>query len=529
MTRDPFTYLTAFLCGASIMAVELAATRLLAPYYGASMVVWTIVIGVMLAAISIGNVAGGIIADRSAIESQTILYKMIWAASLWIAAIPLVGKYVVASSFFLMMWLFPGNVLTAGTVFSCITCFAPPCLILGAVTPCLVKSATADLARNGQVAGELYALSTIGSIVGTFLPTFWTIPLLGTARTFYLFALILNLTATVFFLRRHLHRKRALVSAVMILALLCLIPADRSFAFWKTPILEDESIYNYLMVDKFEGGGLGLSTHVLANVQSFYREENALVGGYWDFTLLGPFWRPGFTGFDQPFRALVLGLGTGTFARQCRYFFPRSVVDGVDIDQRIVDLSRSHFGLKPDDANVYVDDGRTFLTGGKAGMYDVILLDTYRDLTIPFHLATREFFELVKSHLATDGALVINVNMRAETPEKNDISEHLVQTIRSVFPCVFRCDLPEQTNVMVYATPHSDGFSQFSRNVQTLPQKHPLTWIARDASDFTREVTESRLVLTDDLAPVEMLGEQVLNDMVRDGLREVLVRVVSSF
>ncbi|MBF0502509.1 MAG: fused MFS/spermidine synthase [Candidatus Riflebacteria bacterium] len=556
MSRDLFNYFTAFLCGASIMAVELAATRLLAPYYGASMVIWTIVIGVMLAAISIGNIAGGILADRagqaspdtfpdkagiesiseqdaiiiqtkvSQYASRILLFKAIWLASVWIALIPLVGKYIVASSFFLMMWLFPGNVLAAGTIFSCVTCFAPPCLVLGAVTPCLVKSNTVDLANNGRIAGELYALSTIGSIVGTFLPTFWTIPLLGTARTFYLFAFVLNLLATIFFLRERLHGKRAIISMLIIAALLTLVPADRSFAFWKKPILEDESIYNYLQVDRLDGN-LFLSTHVEANRQSVMTDEHGLAGGYWDYTLIAPLWRRSWKSCEQPFRALVLGLGTGTFAKQCRHFFKNSIIDGVDIDQRIVDLARSHFGLRNEDANVFVEDARSFLAAASdtSRPYDLIFLDTYRDLTLPFHLTTREFFELVHHRLADDGVLVINVNLRSEG---DDLSEYIVQTVKSVFPCVFRCNLPDQCNVMVYATSLTGGLATFDAHIRKLSKEIPLSWIACEARPLVREVTESRLVLTDDLAPVEMLGEKILDGMVHDGLREILVRLIGN-
>src|SRR5690554_482089 len=170
----------------SVMAVELSATRLLAPYFGTSQIIWTVVIGLIMIALSIGNVLGGRMADKYAAtpdHGRSRLYSLIWISALWIALIPLVGKYIIALTVLLLIWVFPQNLILAGSVCSCLIVFSFPLVILGMVSPYLVKLGIVDMETNGRVTGEIYGLSTIGSIIGTFIPTFVTIPSgLGTSK-----------------------------------------------------------------------------------------------------------------------------------------------------------------------------------------------------------------------------------------------------------------------------------------------------------------------------------------------------------
>ncbi|MBI3038031.1 fused MFS/spermidine synthase, partial [bacterium] len=190
MGTNFFLYLTTFVCGASIMGVELSASRFMAPYYGSSSIIWTIIIGVLLVAMSVGNFLGGILADRPEAESR--LYLLIWLCSIWIAVIPFVGKYAILLSTSAILFLSPDLLIVGGSLFSCLALFFLPCLLLGAVSPCLAKVATKNLENNGRVLGELFGFSTLGSIVGTILPTFVSIPLIGTSKTFFLFAAMMN-------------------------------------------------------------------------------------------------------------------------------------------------------------------------------------------------------------------------------------------------------------------------------------------------------------------------------------------------
>jgi MFS family permease len=191
MKKNLFIYITAFFCGMSIMAVELSASRLLAPYFGTSSIIWTIIIGLIMVLLSVGNVLGGRSADKY--NSMDRLYALIWLAAAWIAIIPLIGKYIITFSVFILMWVLPDHLLTAGSAFSCLVIFSFPLVILGMVSPYLVKLGVSSMEDNGKTTGKIYAMSNIGSIIGTFIPTFLTIPYIGTSKTFLVFSLVLNI------------------------------------------------------------------------------------------------------------------------------------------------------------------------------------------------------------------------------------------------------------------------------------------------------------------------------------------------
>lgn len=515
MKKNLLIYLTSFFCGMSVMAVELSASRLLAPYFGTSSIIWTIVIGLIMISLSIGNVLGGRSADKS--KSMDKLYTWIWIASLWVAVIPLIGKYVIALSAVLMMWILPGNLLVAGSAFSCLVIFSLPLVILGMVSPFLVKLGVTNMEDNGKTTGQIYAVSTIGSIIGTFVPTFFTIPYIGTGKTFFVFALVLNLLCLYYFIQTKSKARllRTAVSTIIIAALL-IIPFQNSYAFWKKTVLEDESLYNYLQVAE-EGDSVILSTNVAFGVQSIYNKNNELSGYYYDYGLMAPFFLPEQT-LDKKLDLLILGLGTGTYAKQCKRYFPNTTTDGVEIDEKIVNLSRQYFDLTPEEADIYVDDGRTFLMRKEAALYDVIMVDAYHDITIPFHMSTREFFSEVKQHLRENGVLLININLRSE--KYTEITEYLTETVKACMNKVYKFDMPNGTNTLVFASDNGECQENFKQNISVLNRKHPLSRIAYRVDNGLTEVTLASHVLTDDVAPVEIMGQRVLDEVVLDSLAD---------
>lgn len=502
-------YLTAFFCGMSVMAVELSATRLLAPYFGASMIVWTVTIGIIMISMSLGNVIGGRAADRY--NSKNRLFSRIWLASLWIAVIPLVGKYIVAVSVLALMWILPQNLLIAGTVISCLVIFSFPLIILGMVSPYLVKFGIKNMEESGKTTGRIYALSTIGSIIGTFIPTFLTIPFIGTNKTFLVFAFLLNLICLYYFITQNKRIIRTALSGSIILALV-FSPIGNSYAFWKKTVLEEESLYNYLQVAE-NNNSVILSTNVAFGVQSIYMKNSLLTGLYYDYAITAPFFIRDMT-FDKSLDLLILGLGTGTYAKMCKRFFPATHTTGVEIDSKIVDLSKAYFGLKDDEADIHINDGRTFLSGGDAGKYDVILLDAYHDISIPFHMATLEFFKEVKSHLKENGLIILNINMRSQ--ENNEIIDYLTQTLKQCMNKVYLYKINTITNTLVYASDDINCYDNFISNTDGIDQSHPLYRSIRYVKDNIREIHEARLTLTDDMAPVEIMGQKVLDELVSD-------------
>lgn len=513
MERNLFVYLTAFFCGMSIMAVELSATRLLAPYFGTSMIVWTIVIGLIMISLSLGNVLGGRAADKY--KNGDKLFSLIWLASIWIAIIPLIGKYIIVLSVVVLMWILPNNLLVAGSIFSCLVVFSFPLVILGMASPYLVKLGVNDMENNGKTTGEIYAISTIGSIIGTFIPTFLTIPTIGTSKTFFVFALIINLLCLYYFITKRTRLIRSTISAVLIICVM-FVPLNNSYAFWKKSVLEDESLYNYLQVSE-DTDSVYLSTNVAFGVQSIYKKNNQLSGFYYDYGLMAPLFMKS-ADFQKKFNVLILGLGTGTYAKQCKRYYPNSNIEGVEIDQKIVDLSKKYFDLSDKEANIYVNDGRTFLIGKEAKKYDLIMVDAYHDITIPFHMSTKEFFSQVRDHLNDNGVLLMNINMRSN--KNTEINDYLTQTVKSEMKSVYSFNVPNTTNMLVVASDDINFKDNFLENIKNIDSKNQLYGISLYVKDNLKEVTDTKYVLTDEVAPVEIMGQKVLDEIVSNSLSE---------
>ena len=181
-----FLYLTEFFSGMSVMAVELGASRLLAPYFSSSQIVWTIIIGTIMIAMALGNIYGGKSADKD--PNPDKLYRRILIAAIWIALIPVAGKYIILGISAVLIFTVNSNFLIIAAFAACMVIFVFPLFLLGTVTPSLAKYSVENLEESGKVVGTLGAYNTIGSIIGTFMPTFVTIPAVGTSVTFLIFA-----------------------------------------------------------------------------------------------------------------------------------------------------------------------------------------------------------------------------------------------------------------------------------------------------------------------------------------------------
>ena len=503
-----FLYATEFFSGMSVMAIELGASRLLAPYFSSSQIVWTVIIGTIMIAMALGNIWGGRIVDRNPDPSR--LYRRLLFAAVWIAAIPFLGKYVIALVSIAVGAVTSHNFLLWASFLCCFVIFVFPLVMLSTVTPSLTRFTMESLSESGRTVGRLNALNTIGSIIGTFLPTFVTIPAIGTAATFILFAGILALLSTLYFLSVRTGLRRCLVSIVLIVA--CSVSTVQySFAFWeKNLVYEDESIYNYLQVRETDTSVI-LSTNVLAGVQSIKMKQGSLTGMYYDYALAAPVMAGLHEKEDGS--VLILGLGTGTFATLCREYFPGATVEGVEIDQKIADLAKTYFDL-PDSVTVHVADGRTFLTG--AGRYDVIMVDAYQDITIPFQMSSVEFFTEVRNHLAEDGIMVVNMNMRSD--REGAINDYLTDTIGSVFPSVVTAPVRGGTNTELFAAAKETDLP--ARLTEALPglREENLAQMMQTVADVMETPALGRRILTDDKAPVEVLGMRVIDEIIADEL-----------
>lgn len=501
-----YLYLTEFFAGVSVMAVELGASRLLAPYFSSSQIVWTIIIGTIMIAMALGNLWGGKSADRD--PNPDRLYRRLMVAALWIAAIPLVGKYVIIGISGLLIVTIDTNFLILAAFLACMVIFVFPLFLLGTVTPCLVKYTMGSLDDSAQTVGRLGACNTIGSIIGTFLPTFVTIPAVGTAMTFLIFAGILLAIGAAYFLSGRGGRKLCLLSAGFFLVC-ALFGHTSSFAFWERDLAyEGESIYNYLQVKDTPNETL-LSTNVLFGVQSVKVKGGGLTGMYYDYALAAPF---AVAQTGKPLRILVLGNGTGTYATLCEKYFPTAEIEAVEIDDKISQLAYRYFDMS-EQVKLTAYDGRAYLNTAP-GQYDVILVDAYQDITIPFQMSSVEFFTLVKGALREGGVMVVNMNMHSDGA--GSINEALSSTIASVFPNVCTVDVPNTTNRELFAAEFDVAAA--IRAAAGQAEEPEVRQLLTKAAPRLTAVQPGPIVLSDDRAPVELLGMRAIDELIADEL-----------
>ena len=566
-----FLYLTEFFAGMSVMAVELGASRLLAPYFSSSQIVWTIIIGTIMIAMALGNIYGGRSADKNPDPGK--LYTRILIAAVWIAAIPAVGKYIILGISALLIFSVSSNFLIIAAFAACMVIFVFPLFLLGTVTPSLAKYSVGNLEESGKVVGMLGAFNTIGSIIGTFVPTFVTIPSVGTSITFLIFAGILLVLAFAYFAsaggqtsgkkgtaerngqeeqnrmknddpgmqaeaenadgaempvrerqadadsidknekgrnnKRNASGRGKVVTALLCYIVCCALGYSDSFAFWETNLAyEGESVYNYLQVKESDRSVI-LSTNVLFGVQSIYMKDQGLTGMYYDYAMAAPLMVEGKAPEDCS--VLILGMGTGTYATQCRKYYGDMDIEGVEIDEKITALSREYFHL-PEDVPVVTYDGRAFLNAVDK-KYDVIMVDAYQDITIPFQMSSVEFFMLVKAHLAENGVMVVNMNMRGSG--EGNINQYLADTISYVFGEVYTVEVSGSTNRELFASDNKEMISSLEEGVARLEEGNLQAMMERTAGNLVR-YEAGDYILTDDRAPVELLGMQVIDELIGD-------------
>lgn len=501
-----FLYLTEFFAGMSVMAVELGASRLLAPYFSSSQIVWTIIIGTIMIAMALGNIYGGKSADKS--PNPDKLYGRILIAAVWIALIPVAGKYIVLGISAPLIFTVNNNFLIIAAFCACMVIFVFPLFLLGTVTPSLAKYSVSSLDDSGRTVGTLGAFNTIGSIIGTFVPTFVTIPAVGTSITFLIFAGILIVLSVIYFVSSRVGYKKIIISGVIFVSC-CVFGHGDSFAFWQKDLTyEGESIYNYLQVSE-DDKQVSLSTNVLFGVQSVYMKDDTLTGLYYDYAMAAPLMVPDKN--PDSMEVLILGMGTGTYATQCRKYFGDMNIEGVEIDEKITKLSRKYFAL-PDDINVTTYDGRAFLNASDR-KYDVIMVDAYQDITIPFQMSSVEFFRLVKSHLNENGVMVVNMNMRGN--DDGDINQYLADTISSVFGNVYTVEVDNSTNRELFASDNNDMMGVLNDNISGIKDAD-LRFMMNKVRDNSIAYNAGKLIMTDDNAPVELLGMKVIDKIIRD-------------
>jgi spermidine synthase len=479
-----------FLAGIGSMATEICASRLLAPYYGSSTVVWANIIGLILASLSVGYWLGGRLADRH--PSPQLLAVIVLAAAAWVAAIPFVARPFLDLSIKSIETLSTGSVV--GSFAASLALFAPPVVLLGMVTPFAIRLAATGVADAGRVAGRVFALSTAGSLIGTFVPALITIPLIGTQRTLIGAALIIALAAVPLLAGRRL--AGGLVVAGVLAALLALPPA----VVKAQPGLlhEEESRYQFIQVVQDRGARYLYLNEGYA-IHSVWRPDTVLTGGEWDMFLTAPplLGRPAE-------RVAILGNAAGTTARAFGVYYPGARIDGVELDPAVTAAGRRWFGLGDNPRlSVHTADARPFLASSGA-RYDLILIDAYRQPYVPFYLATREFFRLCRQHLAPGGIVCLNVST---VPGDHRLAQGVAGTLRTEFPQVLTWQALRFNQFVVGLTAPLSR-SQVGARLAAAP--HDLLPDTRLFARDYREAAAAAVPWTDDRCPVEWVTDRMI-------------------
>jgi len=491
-----FLIILVFISGMTSLALEMCASRLLAAYFGTSLFIWANLIGLILVYLTVGYFIGGRLADRY--PSEQVLCTITAMAALSISILPFISQVI-------LTWSITGLEQVSVSIFfssllGTILLFAVPVTLLGLVSPFAIRLVTKEVGRSGKTSGSLYAISTLGSILGAFLPVLWLIPAFGVRRTLLIFGVIL-FAASLWGLRS---RWRPAFSLVLIALVLPLGPLKNI----PDLIYEQESLYNYIQVTQLPDGTRELILNEGQAIHSIYypNPKTVLTGWYWDYFLAAPYFNAGFTP-QKLHRVAIIGLAAGTIAHQFTKVYGQVSIDGVEIDSSIVDVGRKYFAMNEPNLHVHIQDGRTYLETTQA-QYDVVAIDAFQQPYIPFQLTTREFFSTIRSHLSSTGVVALNT---AHTTHDYRLVQAFVNTMSKVFPSVYVFDVPGTFNTEIMATVQPTSITTFRQN---LAQFTPSSIMGQVASEVSAVVTQGHsdggMVFSDDRAPIEQITDQLL-------------------
>jgi spermidine synthase len=545
--RPALLLVVVFVSGAAVLVLELAAARLFAPWFGTSLPVWTNVLAVVLGALAAGYALGGRMAARG--PSLRTLGALLLAAGVLSGVAALAGPPLARS-------LLPEaadlegltGVLVRGSLLATLVVFGPPMVLLGAVGP-LAVHLLAEGRPAGRAAGWVLALSTVGSIAGTFLTTHHLLPGPGTRATVAGAGAVLALAGLLLVLAGGGAPRARAAAAILVLASGAAAATAPSGEFRPAApgtgrvLAERDTAYQFLQVREVPDAGAGgteVPTRLLTmnegvlTYHSVAKPGSVLTGGrYYDLYPAIPLLVPPDAG--RPLEVLVLGFAAGTQARAMHHFHGggRGLrLDGVEIDPEAVEMGHRWFDL-PRDApwlRVLSMDARAFLEAAPADrLYDVVLVDCYgQEYYIPFHTATEEFFARVRDRLRPGGVLAYNAF--AYRPD-DDLLRALVNTTATVFGRAFRTEVPGYPNFVVLASrratdlpllsladaleaagePGSGGpLAAFAAH----PEAGSVIRLAAPCLRAARAVDPDPAlpVLRDDCAPVERLTDRAIRD-----------------
>ena len=495
-------YTVVFLASFCMLVIEVVAGRILAPYVGVSLYTWTSIIGVVLAGISTGAYLGGVIADKHPRLSSLG----------WILLLSGLGAFAIPS---LTHWMgethFHAALMTRILLITAIIFFMPSCF-LGMVSPVAVKLTLGNLEKTGNVVGKIYAFSTLGSILGAFATGLFLISWMGTRNLLFATGVLLLLSAPLFggFFT---HRGRTVLFFLLLPFLWPLYHYGFNPGLDKETLFFKESNYYTIRLKGTPGNGkerlitlyLDQLTHSCSDPDNPLHLQYRYIRSYREIVR----WQ---AAKKKSFKALFIGGGGYTFPRFIEATYPSAEIDVVEIDPAVTQVSQEFFGIsKASKIRTFNEDARWFVMNRKEEEgYDFIFEDAFNDLSIPYHLTTREFAVELKRLLKKDGLLLTNVIDRFE---KGSFLPSYIRTLGEVFG---RDDVH-----LITLAPFQNHMGVVNRVVLTSPQKLDIDDLVRSLSSIEESERVSQVmpqeqlqrylrqfypvILTDDYAPVDNL------------------------
>lgn len=481
-----------FICGAMIMILELVASRILAPYFGTSSMVWTVIIGMILFCCSTGNYIGGVVSDKK--PEIKVLSGVLLVASVWILILPPISKVVLN--------FIEQNIrdIRIGAVISTLILFLVPTMLLGVISPFAVRLKMKELELAGKTVGKLSALSTIGSIVGTFLAGFILIPTIGSTQILYIIGSVLMILSILLY---NFNIKK--VVAVFLITLFFTSLCSLGMAFMETSvILDTDSEYGRIQIKRYKYLERDINALLIDKgfeSAMYIDSPKELVFNYTKYYDLMNY-------FCSDIKSTLL-IGGAAYSYPKYYLdkYDDRIMDVVEIDPKVTEIAKQYFNLEVNDRiKIYHQDGRIYLNKSNK-KYDVILNDAYKGVSTPFHLTTKEIADKVYASLEENGVYLSNI-ITSLDGEKSKILKSEVKTLEQTFQNVylFVCEdlnnTDEAQNVMVVATKDSN------RKEISLTSNEEINIMLKNYYEI--KDYENAIVLTDEYAPVDYYIREIL-------------------
>ncbi len=495
----------------STLAIEFTTSRMLQTVYGTSNIVWANVIGLVLFFLTLGYFLGGRIADRN--PTPKLFYQLVTAAGFSSAFFLLLTSVLLKAAANAMASINVSALISS--FFGVIFALAVPITLLGCLSPFAIRLGVRDVNEAGRMSGRIYAISTWGSLLGTYLPVLFIIPQAGSRLTALIFGLILLLVGIGGLWQTN--RTSGVRSLLLLVVLLpfAVIWTSGTVKEYPGQIYETESAYNYIQVIRD-----GDCNYLLLNegqaYHSFYCDGGRVPAiSVWSIMLAAPYFNPPGQAVT-PTRMAVVGLAAGTIPKQFTQVFGPLPIDGIELDPAIAQAGRDYFALNERNINVIIGDGRYELNR-LVGPYDIITIDAYKVPYIPWHLTTQEYFQAVRDRLGHAGVVAINVG---RAPRDRSLVAAMTSTLLTIFPTVHTIDIPNSLNSILVATVQPTDSANVALNLAQLPVESDdlLAAALQTAVQNLVPTAGSDIIFTDERAPVEtIIDGLVLRYLLEEG------------